>query len=130
MLTEEEALTTFAANSIVVPSADGASPATVVMPAAPDHVRDQLEAWGFAVELVDVSEFHKAGGSIRCLTNPVDIQIGRDLPVVRRRQRGAAAGLSGGGDPEPLADAHPPRRRPPPTCAVASPPCSRSAAWA
>jgi hypothetical protein len=52
------------------------------MPAAPDHVRDRLESWGFAVELVDVSEFHKAGGSIRCLTNPVDIQVGRDLPAV------------------------------------------------
>ena len=81
VLTEEEALTTFAANSIVVPSSTG-GPATVVMPAAPDHVRDQLEAWGFAVELVDVSEFHKGGGSIRCLTNPVDIQVGRDLPSV------------------------------------------------
>lgn len=81
VLTEEEALTTFAANSIVVPSLDG-GPATVVMPAAPDHVREQLEAWGFAVELVDVSEFHKGGGSIRCLTNPVDVQVGRDLPAV------------------------------------------------
>ena len=45
VLTEEEALTTFAANSIVVPSATG-GPATVVMPAAPDHVRDQLEHVG------------------------------------------------------------------------------------
>ncbi|MXG89055.1 dimethylarginine dimethylaminohydrolase family protein [Nocardioides flavescens] len=81
VLTEEEALTTFAANSIVVPSPDG-GPATVVMPAAPDHVREQLEAWGFAVELVDVSEFHKGGGSIRCLTNPVDVQVGRDVPAV------------------------------------------------
>jgi len=26
-----------------------------------------------------VSEFHKGGGSIRCLTNPVDVRIGRDL---------------------------------------------------
>ena len=81
VLTEEEALTTFAANSIVIPSATGGS-ATVVMPAAPDHVRDQLEKWGFAVELVDVSEFHKAGGSVRCMTNPIDIQVGRDLPEV------------------------------------------------
>ncbi len=32
--------------------------------------------------LVDVSEFHKGGGSIRCLTNPVDITLGRDLLVV------------------------------------------------
>jgi N-dimethylarginine dimethylaminohydrolase len=75
VLTEEEALTTFAANSIVVGR-------TVVMPACPDRVRAELEAAGFAVEIVDVSEFHKGGGSIRCLTNPVDVRIGRDLPEV------------------------------------------------
>ena len=80
VLTEEEALTSFCANSVVVPSEAG--PATVVMPACPDRVRAQLEEWGFAVEIVDVSEFHKGGGSIRCLTNPVDITLGRDLPTV------------------------------------------------
>jgi len=32
--------------------------------------------------LVDVSEFHKGGGSIRCLTNPLDVLVGRDLPAV------------------------------------------------
>ncbi len=77
VLTEEEALTTFAANSIVVPSATG--PVTVVMPACPDRVRDQLEAAGFDVVVLDLSEFHKGGGSIRCLTNPVDVRLGRDL---------------------------------------------------
>jgi len=76
VLTEEEALTTFCANSIVLGS-------TILMPACPDRVRAQLEEWGFEVVLVDVSEFHKGGGSIRCLTNPVDVRIGRDLPVVR-----------------------------------------------
>ena len=75
VLTEEEALTTFSANSIVIGR-------TVVMPACPDRVRAQLEDWGFEVVLVDVSEFHKGGGSIRCLTNPVDVRIGRDLPAV------------------------------------------------
>ena len=74
VITEEEALT-FCANSIVIGS-------TVVMPACPDRVRAQLEQWGFEVVLVDVSEFHKGGGSIRCLTNPVDVTIGRDLPAV------------------------------------------------
>ncbi len=74
VLTEEEALTTFCANSVVVGS-------TVVMPACPDRVRSQLEAWGFEVVVVDVSEFHLAGGSIRCLTNPVDVTLGRDLPL-------------------------------------------------
>ena len=52
------------------------------MPGCPDRVRAELEAAGFAVVVVDVSEFHKGGGSIRCLTNPLDITIGRDLDVV------------------------------------------------
>jgi N-dimethylarginine dimethylaminohydrolase len=73
VLTEEEALTTFCANSIVLGR-------FVLMPACPDRVRAQLEEWGFEIVLVDVSEFHKGGGSIRCLTNPVDVRIGRDLP--------------------------------------------------
>ncbi len=80
VLTEEEALTTFCANSIVVPQKSGG--ATIVMPACPDRVRAQLEEWGFEVVLLDLSEFHKGGGSIRCLTNPVDVRIGRDLPAV------------------------------------------------
>ena len=74
VLTEEEALT-FCANSIVLGR-------TVLMPACPPRVRAQLEQWGFEIVLVDVSEFHKAGGSIRCLTNPLDVQGERDLPVV------------------------------------------------
>jgi len=77
VLTEAEALTSFAANSVVVER-------TVVMPACPPRVRAQLEAWGFEVVVLDVSEFHKGGGSIRCLTNPVDITIGRDLPALER----------------------------------------------
>jgi N-dimethylarginine dimethylaminohydrolase len=75
VLTEEEELASFATNSIVIGS-------TVVMPSCPDRVREQLEAWGFTVELVDVTEFHKGGGSIRCMTNPVDITLGRDLAPV------------------------------------------------
>ena len=75
VITEEEALTTFAANSIVIGR-------TVLMPACPDHVRTQLEAWGFSVVIVDVSQFHLGGGSIRCLTNPIDVRLGRDLPVL------------------------------------------------
>jgi N-dimethylarginine dimethylaminohydrolase len=75
VLTEEEALTTFAANSIVIGR-------TVVMPACPERLRQELEDRGFEVVIVDVSEFHKGGGSVRCLTNPVDVRIGRDLPAV------------------------------------------------
>jgi N-dimethylarginine dimethylaminohydrolase len=74
VLSEEEALT-FCANSVVVGR-------TVVMPGCPDRVRRQLEQWGFTVALVEVSEFHKGGGSVRCLTNPLDVVRGRDLPVV------------------------------------------------
>lgn len=75
VLTEEEALTTFCANSVVVGS-------MIVMPSVPDRVRAQLEAWGFEIVLVDVGEFHKGGGSVRCLTNPLDVVRGRDLPHV------------------------------------------------
>lgn len=75
VLTEEEALT-FCANSVVVGR-------TVVMPACPARVRIELETRGFDVEIVDVSEFHKGGGSVRCLTNPLDIAAGRDLGRVR-----------------------------------------------
>ncbi len=64
VLTAEEAAT-FAANSIVVGS-------TVIMPAIPTRVGAQLEAWGFDVVQVDVSEFLKAGGAVRCLTLPLD----------------------------------------------------------
>jgi N-dimethylarginine dimethylaminohydrolase len=74
VLSEEEALT-FCANSVVIGS-------TILMPAAPARVRSRLEAWGFTVVLVDVGEFHKGGGSIRCMTNPLDVVRGRDLPEV------------------------------------------------
>ncbi len=77
VLTEQEALATFAANSIVLPSPSGVS--TIVMPGCPDRVRAELEAAGFEVVVLDLSEFHKGGGSIRCLTNPVDVRLGRDL---------------------------------------------------
>jgi N-dimethylarginine dimethylaminohydrolase len=74
LLSEEEALT-FCANSVVIGR-------TIVMPSCPDRVRAQLEAWDFQIVLVDVGEFHKGGGSIRCMTNPTDIVVGRDLPEV------------------------------------------------
>ena len=84
------------------------------MPACPDRVRAQLEEWGFEVVLVDVSEFHKGGGSIRCLTNPVDVRIGRDLPAgPGRRGRASRPGLRAAA-----------RRL------IASAPCSRSVASA
>ena len=74
VLTEEEALT-FCANSIVIGR-------TVVMPACPDRVRAELERWGFEIVVVGVGEFLKGGGAIRCLTNPLDVRLGRDLAPV------------------------------------------------
>ncbi len=71
VLTEAEAMT-FCANSVVVGR-------TVIMPACPRRVRAQLEAWDFEVVVVGVSEFLKGGGAIRCLTNPLDVTLGRDL---------------------------------------------------
>jgi N-dimethylarginine dimethylaminohydrolase len=75
VITEDEALSTFCANSIVIGR-------TVLMPDCPHRVRARLEEWGFDVVLVDVSQFHLGGGSIRCLTNPVDVRLGRDVPVL------------------------------------------------
>ncbi|UMG94532.1 hypothetical protein [Nocardioides sp. TF02-7] len=75
VVTEDEAVTTLCANSVVVGR-------TVVMPGCPSHVRTQLERWGFEVVVVDVAEFHLGGGSVRCLTNPLDITLGRDLEPV------------------------------------------------
>jgi arginine dihydrolase len=74
MLTEDEAMT-FCANSIVVGQ-------RVLMPSCPARVRPVLESAGFEVVVVDVSQFHKGGGSVRCLTNPLDIAVGRDLDYV------------------------------------------------
>ena len=74
VLSEEEALT-FCANSIVIGR-------TIVMPACPDRVRARLEGWGFEVVVVEVGEFLKGGGAIRCLTNPLDVRLGRDLDAV------------------------------------------------
>ena len=45
----------------------------------PDRVRAQLEEWGFEVVIVEVGEFLKGGGAIRCMTNPLDVRLGRDL---------------------------------------------------
>ena len=71
VLSEAEAMT-FCANSVVIGR-------TILMPACPGRVRNRLEAWGFEVVVVDVGEFVKGGGAIRCLSNPLDVRLGRDL---------------------------------------------------
>jgi N-dimethylarginine dimethylaminohydrolase len=78
VLTEAEAAT-FAANSIVIGT-------TVIMPSCPPRVGAQLGKWGFDVVVVDVGEFGKAGGAVRCLTLPLDTALrtsaaGRPLEV-------------------------------------------------
>ncbi len=77
VLTEEEGLA-FCANSIVIGR-------TIVMPACTDRVRRQLETWGFEVVVVEVGEFLKGGGAIRCMTNPLDVRLGRDLALTGSR---------------------------------------------
>jgi len=68
VIDEDEAFT-FCANSVVIGD-------VVVMPAGvPVRVARQLESWGFAVATVDVSELHKGGGSIRCMTLPLDTRL-------------------------------------------------------
>jgi N-dimethylarginine dimethylaminohydrolase len=69
LVIDEEEAYTFCANSVVVDDA-------VVMPeGSPMRVARQLERWGFSVEMVDVSELHKGGGSIRCMTLPLDTRL-------------------------------------------------------
>src|SRR6185369_4454677 len=68
VIDEAEAFT-FCANSVVVDD-------VVVMPAGvPVRVARRLERWGFTVATVDVSELHKGGGSIRCMTLPLDTRL-------------------------------------------------------
>ena len=66
---EVEEMLGFCANSVVVGS-------TVVMAQCPRRVGKLLEAWGFDVVVVDVSEFLKAGGGCRCLTLALDVAVG------------------------------------------------------
>jgi ornithine--oxo-acid transaminase len=47
---------------------------TVVMPACPPRVRRHLEEWGLTPVVVEVSEFQKAGGAVRCLTLALDVR--------------------------------------------------------
>lgn len=68
LVLDDDEASTFAANSVVVGR-------TVVMPDCPVRVGRQLEAWGFDVAVVDVSEIEKAGGAVRCMTLPLDLDL-------------------------------------------------------
>jgi N-dimethylarginine dimethylaminohydrolase len=67
ILTDDEAFA-FSANSIVVNE-------TIIMPACSPRLRDILAGLGLRVVVLDLTEFHKAGGSARCLTNPLDFDL-------------------------------------------------------
>jgi len=69
LVIDEEEAYTFCANSVVVGD-------VVLMPqGSPLRVARKLERWGFSVGMVDVSELHKGGGSIRCMTLPLDTRL-------------------------------------------------------
>ena len=85
VIDEEEAFT-FCANSVVVGD-------VVVMPqGSPLRVARQLERWGFTVAMVDVSELHKGGGSIRCMTLPLDTRLDDRTHGASRRSNGSVTG--------------------------------------
>lgn len=66
ILTEEETFVQFAANSIIIGS-------HILLPLGVSlRVKNWLETEGFTWEEVDVSEFHKGGGSLRCMVNSLD----------------------------------------------------------
>jgi len=67
VLTDEEAFS-FSANSIVVGS-------TIIMPSCSLRLQRILTGLGLHVVVLDLSEFHKGGGSVRCLTNPLDFDL-------------------------------------------------------
>jgi N-dimethylarginine dimethylaminohydrolase len=85
LVIDEEEAYTFCANSVVVGD-------VVVMPAGvPPRVARALERWGFDVATVEVGELHKGGGSVRCMTLPLDTR----LDPARR----PAAAVDGAGEP-------------------------------
>jgi N-dimethylarginine dimethylaminohydrolase len=79
---EEAAL--FCANSVVVGR-------TVIMPACTPRLGRCLRRRGFEVEVVDVSEFQKAGGGCRCLTLALDTVLTAPLAAARHPAPGMVA---------------------------------------
>ena len=78
LLTDEEG-EAFCANAVVVDR-------TVIMPACPDRLAEELRAHGFTPAVVDVSEFLKAGGGPRCLTLALDVRLGEDAAELAERR--------------------------------------------
>ncbi|GAB2558240.1 dimethylarginine dimethylaminohydrolase family protein [Kribbella endophytica] len=67
VLTDEEAFA-FSGNSVVVGE-------TILMPDCSPRLREILTGLGLRVVVLDLSEFHKGGGSARCMTNPLDFDL-------------------------------------------------------
>jgi N-dimethylarginine dimethylaminohydrolase len=67
VLTDEEAFA-FSGNSLVVNE-------TIIMPACSSRLRELLTGLGLRIVVVDLTEFHKGGGSARCMTNPLDFDL-------------------------------------------------------
>jgi N-dimethylarginine dimethylaminohydrolase len=90
LVIDEEEAYSFCANSVVIGD-------VVVMPqGSPVRVGRKLERWGFTVDMVDVSELHKGGGSIRCMTLPLDTRLDAaraTAAVVHERTRDAVLAL-------------------------------------
>lgn len=70
---DEAEATTFVANSLVVGD-------TFVTAAWPPRIARELAQLGLDVTTVDVSQFHLSGGSVRCLTLPLDIVSPQEFP--------------------------------------------------
>jgi N-dimethylarginine dimethylaminohydrolase len=67
VLTDDEAFA-FSGNSLVVNE-------TIIMPACSPRLRELMTGLGLRVVVLDLSEFHKGGGSARCMTNPLDFDL-------------------------------------------------------
>jgi ornithine--oxo-acid transaminase len=66
LLLQPDEAASFCANSVVVGR-------TVIMAACPPRLRRLLERWDYEPVVVDVSEFIRAGGGVRCLTLALDV---------------------------------------------------------
>jgi ornithine--oxo-acid transaminase len=75
---DAEETASFCANSVLVGR-------TVIMPACTPRLRHELEQRGYEPVVVDVSEFLKAGGGVRCLTLALDVSR-QAVGTERRRE--------------------------------------------
>ncbi len=75
VLDDDEAAA-FCANSVLVGT-------TLIMPSCTKRLRRRLESFGLDVVVVDVGEFLRAGGGVRCLTLALDVTLERPSPVRR-----------------------------------------------